>query len=393
LVTSSQIEDWIREIEERPASAALILRAIAARLIELDKWNEELLVDNIALRSGNRVEAYESRIAALEYQLELLKRHTGADADVPSAPAPGTAAQLNQTALLLFNPGGQILRLPVPADCPAAGLEMGHFPSPLDPRQPLGFLSAMNHEELLFVFDSGRTVTLQAGQIALAGADLDWRQSHRVLPRPGEELVVVVPITALALAEYCVQVSRRACAKLMPKASFQGLITRGSIGAGIKRRPDKTALLALCGREDGLVLATREGNLLTMPVSRVPYSVDEVLQLSVSDYVIAGFPFSGTSNLIFVTNNGKIIRRDSAWLEPAGSFKSRGQAVFSPARRDAGIRLVGAAAVQEQDKAAVLRSDGSLWVHPIAPLVSTGAVETGPEPGELLAIAILARQA
>jgi len=117
------------------------------------------------------------------------------------------------------------------------------------------------------VFDSGRTVALQAGQVTAAAAELDWRQAHRILPRPGEELAAVLPINSLALAEYCVQVSRRACAKLMPKASFQALIAKGSVGAGIKRRPDKTALLVLCGREDGLALATREGNLVTLPVN------------------------------------------------------------------------------------------------------------------------------
>ena len=67
MISSDQIEDWIHEIEERPASAGVILRSIAARLVELDKWNNELLSDNIELRSGNRVEEYEARVAALEH--------------------------------------------------------------------------------------------------------------------------------------------------------------------------------------------------------------------------------------------------------------------------------------------------------------------------------------
>jgi DNA gyrase/topoisomerase IV subunit A len=387
LVTSSQIEDWIHEIEERPASAALILRSIAARLSELDQWNEELLADNIALRSGERVEEYVSRIAALEYQLELLKR----SGVVPAQAGEGSsAAQPSAGCLILFNAGGQILRLPVPADLPTAGMLLGRFAAPLDPDQPPGFLAAANNEELLFVFDSGRTVTLPAGQIAASPAELDWREAHRILPRPGEELVAALPINSLALAEYCVQVSRRGCAKLMPKSPFQSLIARGSIGAGIKRRPDKTALLVLCGREDGLALATREGNLVTLPVSRVPYSVDEVLQLSVSDYIIAGFPFTGKSDLLFVTNTGKTIRRAASWLEPAGSFKTRGQAVFSSSRRDVGVRLAGAVPVQERGQCAVLRSDGAVWGYPMAVLASSAAIETGPQPGELLAFTLCA---
>jgi DNA gyrase/topoisomerase IV subunit A len=328
------------------------------------------------------VEEYESRIAALEYQLELLKRRGSS----PASGGEGTvAAQPSGGCLILFNGGGQILRLPVPADQPESGMLLGRFTAPLDPRLPPGFLAAANNEELLFVFDSGRTVTLPAGEIAASSAELDWRQAHRVLPRPGEELVAALAINSLALAEYCVQVSRRACAKLMPKASFQALIAKGSIGAGIKRRPDKTALLVLCGREDGLALATREGNLVTLPVSRVPYSVDEVLQLSVSDYVIAGFPFSGKSDLLFVTNAGKTIRRDTSWLEPAGSFKTRGQPVFSSARRDAGVRLAGAVTVQDRGQYAGLHAAGAVWGYPLAALLDSAGIETDSAPGELLA--------
>ena len=110
MVTASQIEEWIHEIEERPASAGTILRSVAARLVELEKWNEELLSDNIALRSGNRVEEFESRIAALEYQLELLKRHSGAEGVFPERSASGPEAPFG---LLFYNTGGQLLRLPV----------------------------------------------------------------------------------------------------------------------------------------------------------------------------------------------------------------------------------------------------------------------------------------
>lgn len=386
MISNNQIEDWIHEIEERPSSAALILRSIAARLSELDRWNEELLADNIQLRSGNRVEEYESRIAALEYQLELLKRGgvslSGEGAALPEAPAAG--------CLILFSPAGQVLRLPLPADLPAGGITLGRLPAAVDRSQPPGFLAARNNEELLFVFDSGRSVTLPAGQIPAAGAELDFRQGQRIQPRPGEELAAVLPINALALAEYCVQVSRRACAKLMPKSGFQSLIARGSVGAGIKRRPDRTAVLALCGREDALVLATREGCLAVLPVSRLPYSVDEILQLSISDFVITGFAYGGQADLLFVTNVGKLIRREASWLEPPGSFKSRGQAVFSVARREAGVRLVGAAAVPRRGQCAALRSDGSVWAYPLQALLDASAIDCGPEPGELAAFTLLA---
>ncbi len=383
MITPDQVEDWIREVEERPPSAAAILRAIATRLAELDSWNNELLADNIELRSGARVEDLESRIAALEYQLELIKRQAG-------AALPGEAPAAESLSLLLFQPRGQVLRLPLAAEALVHGAELARLGEPLDPRlPPPGLLAVGADEELLFVFDTGRTVTLRANDIPPAESALDWRQSRRVDPRPGEELAVVLPITRMALFDACVQVSRRACAKLMLKASFQSFIARSSIGAGVKRRPDKTAGLVFCARDGRLVLASREGFLLSMPAERLPYTVDEILQLGVSDYVVAAFSPATQAHLLVLTNNGKAIHRDLDWLEPAGSFKSRGQPAFSPSRREAGVRVVGAAAVDENDWGVVLNAAGGLCAVSVAELLASGAVSAAEEAGELLAFSRL----
>jgi len=381
MITPEQVEEWIREAQERPQSAASILRAIAARLEELDRWNNELLADNIELRSGSRVEDYESRIAALEYQLELLKRQAGGATALPAQPAEGLS-------LLLFEPRGQVLRLPLPPS-PVHGTELARLAG-LDLREPPpGLAVAGPHDELLFVFDSGRTLTRQAGEIPAAPLELDWRQALRVEPRPGEELAAVLPITRLALFDACVQVSRRGCAKLMLKSSFQSFIARNSIGAGVKRRPDRTAGLVFCARDGRLVLASREGYLLCMPAERLPYTVDEIVQLGVSDYVVAAFSPGAQAHLVALTNTGKAIHREMDWLEPAGSFKSRGQPAFSAARREDGVRLVGAAAADEADWGVTLRADGALCAVSMGDLFASGAVAGGDEAGGLLAFALV----
>ncbi len=79
MIIPKKIEEWIKEVEERPTSASIILQYISNRLRDLTDRNEELLAENIALVSGKRVEEYEQRIAHLEYQLELLKRQLGGD--------------------------------------------------------------------------------------------------------------------------------------------------------------------------------------------------------------------------------------------------------------------------------------------------------------------------
>jgi hypothetical protein len=384
MVTERQIEEWIEEINERPASAGGILRAIAARLRELERWNEELLTDNITLREGSKVEDYEARIAALEYQLELLKRHTGEGASLAPAQSlllPG-AAKGPTWSLFLYNPAGQVLRLALPPAVPPDGQTIARMESPPDPSTPPGLLAARDDEELLFVFDSGRSLAMPAAQIGMAA---DWKQSQRILPRPGEELAAVLPIAGLPLAESCVQVSRRACAKLMPKASFQAAIARGAVGAGVKRKPDKTALLALCAKEDALVVVTCEGWLTVLPAARLPFSVEEIMQLSASDHVVAGFAYTGQGDLLFITRQGKAVRRDAGWLEPPGSYKSRGQPVFSTARREGGVRLAGAAVVRPGDSCAALSADGSIRLFPAAVVLEIGTV---PAEGETIAICI-----
>ncbi len=44
LINSDKIEEWVREVEQRPASAPLIIRYIASRLEELTRRDEELRV-------------------------------------------------------------------------------------------------------------------------------------------------------------------------------------------------------------------------------------------------------------------------------------------------------------------------------------------------------------
>lgn len=386
MITSDQIESWIDEIEQRPDSAAEIIRAITARLAELDSWNEELLADNIALRSGERAEAYEKRIASLEYQLEMLKRQVGGSA-LTAVPAAEGAN------LLLFNLRGQMLRQNFTLDGLKSGSELARFnDDPAKEPVPPGLLVISPHEELLIAFDSGRTVTVAAAKIPLSKGELDWRKAYRVDPRPGEELSAVLPIARMSLHEACVQVSRRGCVKLMLKASFESFVARNAIGAGVKRKPDRTAALVFCARDGRLALASREGYLLSMSTAQLPFAPDEILQLSASDHIVAAFNPGSKSSILALTNNGKAIHREASWLEPAVSYKSRGQAVFSPARREAGVRVIGAAAVDENDWGMALCSDGALMAYSIADLLANGSVDEASQAAGLVSFAAFSPQ-
>ena len=51
--------------------------------------------------------------------------------------------------------------------------------------------------------------------------------------------------------------------------------------------------------------------------------------------------------------------------------------MLSKERRDAGTRLVGAAAVDEADWGVILHSDGTLTVHNLGELLAAGSVAAG----------------
>ncbi len=112
MISPDKIDEWIHEVEQRPASAELIIRYIANRLSELVRRDEELAAQNIELLSGRKVEQYENRIASLEYQLELLKRQLGGEVILPTE-MPNPTPIHETVNVLLFHPQGRVLRLEI----------------------------------------------------------------------------------------------------------------------------------------------------------------------------------------------------------------------------------------------------------------------------------------
>ena len=135
MITPEKIEEWIKEAEQRPSSAPLIIQFIANRLRDLAGRNEELLAENIALLTGKRVEEYQQRIAHLEYQLELLKRQLKgelSEADLQLCPSPLPSQLLQPPACCSTMPlaRSSAWKSPYPLAPRTPGLPLPH-PSPL----------------------------------------------------------------------------------------------------------------------------------------------------------------------------------------------------------------------------------------------------------------------
>lgn len=376
MLTPEKIEEWIKEVEERPASAAMILRFIANRLRELSERNEELLAENIALLTGKRVEEYERRITHLEYQLELLRRHAGGD--LPSAeelaPAERPAAPSETTSLLAYDTQGRVLRLELPPQAqgrPPIHLQ-GEFPAEAEPPRLLAVTSS---EELLFIFTSGRIATLPAASLPAAEAP-DWESAPMPhAPNAGEKLACLAPLSRMGLAGFLVQTSRRGYAKKVNITLAESILANHYIGTGIRLPADVTFDLALCSKEDRLALVSWEGWLACLEVSGLPFSIEEAMRLGISDHLAAVFVIPPGQPLIAVTQIGKIIHRAAEGLDTV-DLRARGQMLFSSARREQGVRVVGAACASEADWAAALHRDGSLSLHTVSELFGSGAIPT-----------------
>ncbi len=375
MISQEKIDEWIREVQERPASSELIIRYIANRLRDLASRNEELAAENIELLSGRKVEEYESRIASLEYQLELLKRQFAGEVILPTeVPAPEPAIEV--ISVLVYNPLGQVLRLeldPVELVSGETLASLGSASPPAEVQPSLLVTSAQ--EELLFIFDSGRTVAMPAIQIPLNRPDqLDWEGAFLQEPHVKEELSAIQPIGTMTLYDICVQASRRGFVKKMKTAFLAAHLTENYIGSGVKLRADKTCGITFANKDDLYVMVSQEGYIFSMQVEKLPIAIEEVIGLGITDHIVSAFITGQKPSILFVTQNGKVVHRDTGWLEGANSFKTKGQPLLSKERRAGGTRIVGAAPVDENEWGLFLHNDGELRAYRLGELIATGSM-------------------
>ena len=396
MITTEKIEEWIKEAEEHPASAQLILKHIATRLRELTQRNEELLNENIALQLGNRVEEYERRIAHLEYQLELLKRQFGGklpDADNLSMVIGARQASEHVYSIFSYSPHGSVIRVEINPHESGDSELIAQLPvASLAGDDPPRVLATASTEELMFVFSSGRVSTVPVEEIPAVEIGQNGLVSGEQIivpdkPRGAELLVSLLPVSGLALSDFLVQTSRRGYAKKIGVSMVESILANHYIGTGVRLTTDHTLDVSLCGKDSQLILVSRLGFLSRIDVSQVPHSIEEVMRLDQADHLVSALLADPQRSILIATQTGKLVHRPLESFEIASSLKSRGAALFSKARREQGTRVVGAAMVRENDYGLAIHSQGQVTLHPVQELFARGTI---PVHGELLAFSALA---
>ncbi len=395
-MANKKIEEWIKEIEKRPASAPVILNYIANRLQDLTNRNEELLAEVIALQSGNRVEEYERRIAYLEYQLDLIKRGIkpieSADADQAAGTGTTRANDDNLLSLLIYEPNGSVMRI----DVPVSRLDHGmHFinieglPEP-DPELPR-MLAVEQTEELLFLFTTGRIATMPLASIPLAvdfteRSKQEWPKTiswdHAAVPVPprtSEKLACILPISELYLADNFIQVSRRGFLKKIRISMAEGILQNRYIGMGVHKPPDRTFDLLLTRNEDRVALLTWEGYFSIYDVDALPVSLGQVQRLTISDHLVRILKLESDKSVLVMTNIGKLIHLTNERLQTIDKIPAKGQPLFSTLRREEGVRVVDAVCVAENDICCVLERSGCISFYYAGKLSGAGTVKMDSE--------------
>jgi len=372
---NKKIDEWMKEAEERPASAVVIVKLVANRLRELTERNEELLAENIALEYGTRVDEYRKQIAHLEYQLDLLKRRFGVD-NLSSVEMPVAATtEVSTLSILIYNQRGRVFRVELSEDAKEIGQIVGNI---VGNDEPPRILAVPSNGEISLLFTSGRIETYPVGNIPTLKPGDKWKWDQAALPdepRAGESLACISSFSHLPLSDHFLQISRRGCAKKNMTSMAQSILGNHYIGKGALQKSDQPFDLMLCHKQDIAMFVTYEGKVIALDVDDLSYAIEEHIKLSATDYVIASFIAPADTTLLCITQNGKVIQRESNSIDTSKSFTAKGQALIPSSRLGQGVRFMGAAAVQDGDQVVVLDSTGILRILEAESMTGAGSIE------------------
>jgi hypothetical protein len=202
-----------------------------------------------------------------------------------------------------------------------------------------------------------------------------------------------MPVSRLPLSEFFLQVSRRGCVKKTMTSMAQSILGNHYLGKGTLQKSDQPFDVRLSQKKDLFAFVTFEGKLLGLDVNELPYSAEDRIKLTTSDYVIASFMPHPDESMLFFTQTGKVIHREQASLELSKSALAKGQALISPARLEQGVRFIGAASVRGTDRIVVLDARGNLKIHVAEAVTGSGSIGAGGLTGEAVSVGVIPAQA
>lgn len=386
---TSKIDEWMKEVDERPESAVTIVRLVVRRLRELSEQNEELLTENIALENGTRIEEYQKRITHLEYQLDMFKRRYRVNAST-LANLPVAEENDSTLNLLIYNAQGRVFRVELEDETKAVGSLTGEM---VADQEPPRLLTVTSNETLLFLFTSGRVETFSASDIPTTPIGNTWAWEQATLvnePHAGETLACIVPFSHLPLSDFFLQISRRGFTKKALTSISDSVLQNHFLGRGAIYKSDQPFNITLANKNNLAAFVTYEGKVTAFDVEELLYIADERIKLSATDYVVGAFLLPKNSSVLCITQNGKVIHREDNSIEIHKSSKSKGQSLIPVSRLEQGVRFMGALAVKDSDRIAVLDATGKINIHQAHEMMGNGSISAE---GWILSIGLIQAEA
>jgi hypothetical protein len=185
-----------------------------------------------------------------------------------------------------------------------------------------------------------------------------------------------MPLSAFPLSDFFLQVSRRGCVKKTMTSLGQSILTNTFLGRGALQKSDQPFEVMLCKKGERIAFVTYEGHLLGLDVDELSYSAEERIRIPLSDYVVAAFPNCADEPMLFVTQTGKVVHRESDHLEVSKSPLAKGQALIPRTRLEQGVRFVGAVTARDEDRIMVLDAVGRIVLHSAGSITGAGSIGT-----------------
>ena len=175
-------------------------------------------------------------------------------------------------------------------------------------------------------------------------------------------------------SDFFLQVSRRGCVKKTMTSMAQSILNNHYIGKGALQKSDQPFNLQLARKKDRAAFVTYEGKVIGFDVDELSYATDERIKLSATDYVIGTCLTPTDTTLLCITQNGKVIHRESKSIELSKSSTARGQALIPPSRLEQGVRFMGATAVRDSDSVVVLDATGRIRMLEAGTITGAGSI-------------------
>jgi DNA gyrase/topoisomerase IV subunit A len=300
MIEKKDIQWWVLEATKYPDRAPEFVRMLAERITELDRQNETLRADLIAIRRQTIENAASGDRAVLQ------RRITELEAQLAKA---GATHRGGQRRLMLYTQGH------LHANIPYSQAEIDGFPElPTAPPQ------------LLMCNADSRLIAINTDSRVFSVSVADLPTSPTVIESP-PNVVAYLDQGLFEVYRYLVLISQKGYAYSLIAGSISRLVTKQDklIRNGL---PDDPIIAAIHTNNTDLLAVSHRGRWLRIPEKALGGSGSLLMETPKGDYLTAVTRVDGSTQVYVLSRNGRLFSRRSVDL-PAKKAAGRHAGVLT----------------------------------------------------------------